>query len=253
MLFSARLGCLFNVSQAMTFPTPESYARIGTLSSLYADTCQRSYIDYLLLSNQISDIGEVEYDEHLDELNLKHQIAGVQAIVFAGMCFEAAIYDFAAIHLGDKYVQEHLDKLDVLSKWIVVLRFVSGYELQKDQAPYASLKRLVAARNRLVHSKSEKFNFSKIQPQLDRLQKEEIAHEQDVHNAFRAIVLMSVELERGIGALANPLRSFNSKVTIFPTLPEILQQVVGDCYSIVSRAQRVANPAFKRDAVKRAP
>lgn len=48
-----------------------------------------------------------------------------------------------------------MDKLDTLSKWVVVPRLVSGYKLQKDRAPYAALKALIAARNRIVHSKSE--------------------------------------------------------------------------------------------------
>jgi hypothetical protein len=75
------------------------------------------------------------------------------------MCFESAIYEYAGDHLGDAYVQDHIDKLDVLSKWLIVSRLVTGYELRKDQAPYAALKELVSARNKLVHSKSESLDF----------------------------------------------------------------------------------------------
>lgn len=213
----------------------QNFARIKTLTYLYADACERGYEQYLALTERINEIGEVEYDPELEELTRQHDIAGLQTIVFAGMCFESAIYEYAADHLGDVYVQDHLDKLDVLSKWLIVLRFVAGYELRKDQAPYAALKGLVSARNKLVHSKSEPFDFDNAQKQLARIQEEEKMYIQSIHNAYRAILLVSMELESKLGPMNNPFPSYDPKVAPLRDTPAKLKPVVSECRAIVTR------------------
>lgn len=79
---------------------------------------------------------------------------GFSAIIFAGIAAESIIYDFSARYLGDSYVEAHLDKLDLVSKWIVVPRLVCGVEMQKDGEVYMLLKKLAKARNDAVHSKT---------------------------------------------------------------------------------------------------
>jgi hypothetical protein len=175
----------------MAIATPETWARINSHTGLFADIAQRSYLDFLSLAARLGEIDPEDIDTR-DDVGHQHDIASVQTILFAAMAFEAAIYDYAALHLGDKYVREHLDKLDVLSKWIVCLRLIAGYELPKERAPYAALKRLVGARNRLAHSKSERFEGESPQAQLERLKAESERHWEDVHTAFRAIVLNNV-------------------------------------------------------------
>lgn len=139
----------------MTIEPIESYARTGCFSYIYADVAEKGYSDYLKYSSEVKRFGDVEYDERLVELKHLQSVAGLQTIVFSAMCFEAAIFDFASVHLCDDYVKDNLDKLDLLSKWVVVLRFVFGIELRKDEAPYGLLKNLIQARNKLVHAKSE--------------------------------------------------------------------------------------------------
>jgi len=78
----------------------------------------------------------------------------VIAIVFSAMYLEAFIYDYAAISLGDKYVKDHLDRLDLVSKWILVPRLVTGKEISKSDHAFEALKKLNSARNSLVHLKS---------------------------------------------------------------------------------------------------
>lgn len=214
-----------------------NFARIGTLTYVYADACERGYDDYLACNERIIEIGEVEYDSELSEVSRRHDIAGLQAIVFAGMCFESAIYEYAADHLGDTYVQQHIDKLDVLSKWLIVLRLVAGYELRKDQAPYAALKALVSARNGLVHSKSKPLDFDNLHSQLTRVNGDDEKHVAAVHNAYRALVLMSMDLESAVGVLHNPLPSYNPEVSLGLRIPLRLKPVVSECRAIVFRAR----------------
>ena len=212
-----------------------NFARILTLTSMYEEACERGYDDYLFCTERIIQIGEVDYDP--EQWELRRDIAGLQTIVFAAMCFESAIYEYAADHLGDAFVQDHLDKLDVLSKWLVVLRLVAGYELRKDHAPYGALKALVSARNRLVHSKSEPVDHTNFHAQLIRARAHEEKHDTAVHNAYRALLLMSMDLESAIGVAENPLPSYNPEVALGLNIPLRLRPVVSECRAIIRRAR----------------
>jgi hypothetical protein len=75
-------------------------------------------------------------------------------IVFSAMAVEAYIYDYAARHLGDVFVKDHLDKLDTLSKWIIVPKLITGRELPRQQKWFELLKKLIKARNSIIHHKS---------------------------------------------------------------------------------------------------
>jgi hypothetical protein len=75
-------------------------------------------------------------------------------IVFAAIAAEAYIYDFAARHLGDTYVERHLDKLNLQSKWVVVPKLVKGYSLASDGQAFQALVELSRDRNEIVHSKT---------------------------------------------------------------------------------------------------
>lgn len=245
MLASIRLAaqcrCVpvnFDVRQLMQIQR-QNFARIGTLTSVFADACERGYDQFIELSEKIKRVEPSEYDPEFDEANRLRDIAGLQTIVFSGMCFESAIYEYAADHLGDVYVKDHLDKLDVLSKWVIVMRLVAGYEFQKDRAPYGALKGLVSARNKLVHSKSEPYDLENPRDQINRLLAEEKKLFLAVHNAYRAIPLVSLELESALGPLNNPLPSFDPEVSPLLEIPKNLQQAVSECRLILSRAKNV--------------
>ena len=78
----------------------------------------------------------------------------VKAVIFGAMCLEAFIYDYAAHNFTDTYVKNYLDKLDVVSKWVVVVRLVTGKDFPKESKAFAGLKELIKKRNDFVHSKS---------------------------------------------------------------------------------------------------
>jgi hypothetical protein len=208
---------------------------MGSLHYLYAETAEKGYSEFLETLSNISEFGEVEYDEKLEELKYLRNVAGLQAIVFSAMSFETAIYDFASIHLGDDYVRDHLDRLDVLSKWLVVLRFVTGTELPKNEAPYAALKSLIFQRNRLVHSKSEPFDFEDQKRQVDKFMKREKELEKNVHNSFRALVLMSLYLEKVLDGHHNPLPSYNKQNAPMRRYYNELKSVIYECRNLVAK------------------
>lgn len=104
-----------------------------------------------------------EYHEawiELDPIEEERDQECIVATVFTGLYFEALIYDYGASCLGDKYVRNYLDKLDFMSKWIIVPRLTVGKEIDKAGKAYAALHQLHKDRNSLVHLKSRELSFT---------------------------------------------------------------------------------------------
>lgn len=96
-------------------------------------------------------------------------------IVFSAVALEAYIYDYAARHLDDSYVRDYIDRLDTVSKWVVIPRLITGQELSKEGKWLQLLKNLVAERNSIIHNKSlEISNSSKGIRDLQKLHKKDI-------------------------------------------------------------------------------
>lgn len=74
--------------------------------------------------------------------------------LFAAMCLEAFIYDYAATSFTDTYTHKYLDKLDLVAKWVVIPKLVLGIEFPRDTQPFEHLRAIKKERDKLVHSKS---------------------------------------------------------------------------------------------------
>lgn len=95
------------------------------------------------------------FDENILSVEREMGKIGVIVIVFSAMALEAYIYDYAARHLSDKYVRDHLDKLDTVSKWVIVPKLITGKELHPDSDEIRALRSLIKSRNAIVHEKSK--------------------------------------------------------------------------------------------------
>lgn len=96
-----------------------------------------------------------KHQEHYE----KREQAAVIGITFAAMCLEAFFYDYAASNLGDGFAEEHLDKLDLSSKLLIIPRLVTGKTIDKSSHVFEKVKRLTKDRNYLVHFKSRGFDL----------------------------------------------------------------------------------------------
>lgn len=76
-------------------------------------------------------------------------------IVFSAFTLEAYINHYGISRLSRNYFSRYLDKLDLLAKWIVIPRVVTGKKLDPGCAAMQDLSWLVSLRNRLAHFKSE--------------------------------------------------------------------------------------------------
>ncbi|WP_141656871.1 hypothetical protein [Marinomonas fungiae] len=203
----------------------ESWARLNTNASMYRDIALQEaaqgieYRHKKKVSHDQFEIGEYS--------TLAYQHA-IKAIVFASMCVESGINDYAGIQLGDKYCEKHIYSMDVVSKWVLVPKLVCGNEIDKSGAAYKALKQLVQSRNRLVHNKSKNIGALSLEL-VAKLEKAEQDFESDFQNSFKALFLLSMEMDYVVGQRFNPIGTFDRKVALFRTIPEILSAELSEC------------------------
>lgn len=82
----------------------------------------------------------------------------IPCIVFGALYLEAFINDYAFRKL-DRKLFEYVDKLDLVGKWLVVPELAVGKKFPKEQHVFELLKNIVKNRNRLVHFKTDSFDY----------------------------------------------------------------------------------------------
>jgi len=105
--------------------------------------------------------GDIELSKYYEEtapMRTEIDEAAAIAIIFSEIALEEYIYDFAARHLGDNYVDRHLDRLSLKSKWVVIPRLVCDHEFDTGGQAYEALVCLEKARNKLVHPKTRDYH-----------------------------------------------------------------------------------------------
>jgi hypothetical protein len=164
---------------------------------------------------------------------------GIEIIVFVAMSLEAAIYDYAAWHLGDTYVRNHLDKLDLVSKWLIVPQLITGKAIPTGRPPYERLKALVVARNALVHAKSvpmpRTHDGSVATIDTKAFYMEVLA---GARTAMMAIILVSLEMDTCFGDLTmNPLPMFDKERVARSNYCTEMKKLISECRGILKRSR----------------
>ena len=208
----------------------ESSARTNVLHGTYfkiaeADFC--SCLELRAIDQSLLD------EEEIYELEKKANDFALKAIVFAAMSVESGINDYAGKHLGDKYYQQHLASLDLLSKWIIIPRLVCERSLDKSGAAYNALKTLISARNKLVHNKSEEIDLSDPYAVIKKQDKRTEEFNRDFHSSLKALYLLSMEMDFVVGQMQNPLGTLDSKFNICLEVPELAKELFKNCKDTV--------------------
>ena len=135
-----------------------------SLIHLLSSIVRENYEDLFSLDLRMKKLGrELSRVRGEQAILLKEEINTVETqqakismivVVFTAMTVEAYIYDYAARHFGDAFVKDHLDKLDTVSKWIIIPELVTGREMPRQDRWHAFLKKLIGKRNSLIHHKS---------------------------------------------------------------------------------------------------
>jgi hypothetical protein len=186
---------------------PRSYSRLGLVET-FLEIAVDSYIEFKqdkrILDQIVSEGGIMHegfmiYNRETDhqEYNNKLRKDTIKVIVFLTTFLESYINDLGGIVLGDTFVKEHLDKLSLISKWIVIPRLITNEEIDKSKSYYQGLKELVQWRNNLIHHKTRNaITFFK-SPDTKNLEKLKPIYELfDVSKCFNMIKELFDELNR---------------------------------------------------------
>ena len=222
-------------------PHPRDYfARTNALQFTYFKIAEADYCK--CLEYQVKDTSQLTEDGIYDIENNSLELA-IKAIIFSAMCVEAAINDYAGRQLGDKYYQQHLASLDLVSKWVIIPRLVCGNSLDKSGAAFSSLKTLVSARNKLVHNKSQEIDLSNLQALIEKQEKEKTNFERDFHSSLRTLYLLSMEMDYVVGHMQNPLGTLNPNFNPMLSIPARAKNLYNNCKEIV--ANKFSSQSFK--------
>jgi hypothetical protein len=129
------------------------------------------------------------------------------ALLFAACAAEAFINSYAARQFGDAYFDAHIERLDVVSKWVLVPKLAHDFEVDRGGQAFQLLCRLVRARNRLAHPKMTKVvskaDIGRAAAKVPQL------HE-DVESSIRALDVLADLVEAFAGsAEAKDLRTLD--------------------------------------------
>lgn len=127
------------------------------------------------------------FDAHTDAFR-----SGCIIIVFSAMFIEAGIYNFAAIHLSDKFVIDNLDKLSIIPKIRVIFRLVCNQDLGKNSEALMHVNRLFKHRNFLIHDKSTPLSSSI--ESIKRKDKERQNFDEALESSIKAVKLLDKEV-----------------------------------------------------------
>lgn len=135
---------------------PAHHGRANKYDSTYFEIVVSHYKIAKELLTKIKTNGFLRSDGALrDSLEKEEMII----IVFAAMTIEAFFNDYAAACLGDDEFYDNFDKLSIISKFQLIVKFILKIDVDKSQAYYCYLNELVKNRNNIIHTKSIKCSF----------------------------------------------------------------------------------------------
>jgi hypothetical protein len=149
--------------------------------------------------SQEAAVGEDEIAEALEtaeRLWEQQWQAAMVAVTFAGMSLESFFYDYAADALGDQYVKDHLDKLDLPSKYLVYPKLVCGAAPQKSEHTFELVRNLTRLRNDLVHAKSKAFPLTRIDAAAEHYDDYHARLAKGADDAIECVVSVMRELDK---------------------------------------------------------
>ena len=165
-----------------------------------SDTCVllrefRSKVQKIIDSMNKGDVSD--WFEKVGPLLDKEEKQESIIIAFAAICLEACIWDYAACQTSKRYTENHLEKLDFVSKWVIIPELLCGSDITKAKTNSTCLldrlRKLATKRNALVHSKSKPLPENYKEAIKVITTKERIIAAED---AFGLIKLLLIELEK---------------------------------------------------------
>lgn len=214
------------------FEVRDSWIIVDSMVDTYAEIAEETFAQFLFEKTNPVPRSELRHDSAAyDEHQNRKNVAGIKTIVFSAMALEAAAFEFATIQLGERLAKAYLDKLDVVGKWVVIPRLVCGRSLREDGPAINGLKGLVAARNALVHHKSTEWDREGKAEKAMRQRRASFETDQ-VPNAFKTLILLSLELNAVLETTTGPLPYFGKDLISATPRNSLVEQIVHRCREV---------------------
>ena len=131
----------------------------------------------------------------LDKYEYDLEKLSISIIIFSALTLESYIYDYGARKLGDSFMKNHLDKLDPISKVVIIVELATQKKFPKDRRVYGLIKELNKSRNSLVHYKSSKKNLDNVASDLVKNDGELIDFMKKADQAYQALIELANTIE----------------------------------------------------------
>lgn len=173
--------------------------RFAPYAPLYYEICEDNYRQYQRDRAELIE-RKKQSPKHWDDLIVCGQAAlnhGTKSVIFAGLCLEAFIYDYAARRFSNSYVDNFLDKLNLVAKWVVIPKLVLDKEFPRDTQAFERLVKLKKARDSYVHAKSKQEPASDEERarMLEELEEKETENFENSYIAVKEVLAQLRELE----------------------------------------------------------
>jgi hypothetical protein len=135
---------------------------------------------------------EKSSDDFVDNVAERNDRIGRLAlivVIFCATSLEAYINHYAISNLSKSYLKTYLDKLDLLSKWVVIPRLTTGTQLDAGSSALQDLSWLITLRNKLVHYKSRKI-------EIDDIKETDFLWGDDAKRAIETVKNLAQELKK---------------------------------------------------------
>jgi hypothetical protein len=178
-------------------PNPNHEIHSFTNHSTFYAIAHRNYVEVDRLKNERNKFqkklkGKKITDDDVDficEKNAAIQRHAMVVVVFSALTLEAFINYYAIDNFSKSYLNNYLDKLDPVSKWIVIPKLVIGRQIDTNGQAFQKLQQLFKLRNQLVHYKA------KIRP-ITEIRETDWIREEDAEDAIQAIWKIMEELSK---------------------------------------------------------
>ncbi|WP_346889164.1 hypothetical protein [Clostridium sp. UBA1056] len=135
----------------------------------------------------------ISYEKSMIETEQNKYILSI--IVFSALAVESYIYDYGARRLGDNIMKDHLDKLDIISKWVIIPKMITGKSIDKSGEGYCRLKELIQCRNSIVHNKSTPIEMSNIEDFLEKVESKDDNLTKVASKSIKTLEILAEEIE----------------------------------------------------------
>jgi len=88
--------------------------------------------------------------------NAEIQRASIIVVIFCALTLEGFINSYGIQKFSKTYFKKHLDKLNPISKFILIPKLITGKQIDTDSQAYDLLQNLFKLRDKLAHYKTKK-------------------------------------------------------------------------------------------------